>query len=211
MFHSIVRLLAVTLMLALLFKGSASAAPLAAFDFEAGIPITATTYGNVDVVSEIGKGGLHLPCYEGNFCLRVAPGQGPRNHDAGIMLVLPDVQTGDIISFAYVVIPEINDDFTGFSLTGPGFFDWKTLTPANHWTHFSYIVPDLSSGGPSLMAMTPTDWTVTLWVENTIGDSNRTTLWGDDLSIVRRVPEPASILLFGCALISLGIAYRKQP
>lgn len=211
MFHSIVRLLAVTLMLALFFKGSASAAPLAAFDFEAGIPITATTYGNVDVVQEVAKNSLHFPCFEGNFCLRVAPGQGPRNHDAGITFVLPGVQTGDAISFAYVVIPEINNDFVGFSLTGPGFFEWKTLTPVDHWAHFSYIVPDLSSGGPSLMTVTPTDWTVALWVENTIGDSNRTTLWIDDLSIVRRIPEPVSILLFGWVLISLGIAHRKQP
>ena len=211
-FDSIAKNLAVALAIALLIKGYASAAPLVTFDFEDGtIPTNATTYGNVDVVTEVAKQGINLACYGGNFCLRMAPGQGPRNYDAGIEFTLPDIRTGDTISFGYVVIPEINNDFVGFSLTGPGFFDWVTLPPIDHWTIFSYIVPDLSGGGgPSLMTMASADWTITVWVENTIGDPNRTSLWIDSLGITRAVPEPHSLALLGIALLSIGIVHRKR-
>ena len=211
-FDLIAKNLAVALAIALFIRGHASAAPLVTFDFEDGsIPAAATTYGNVDVVTEVAKQGINLACYGGNFCLRMAPGQGPRNYDAGIEFTLPDIRTGDTISFGYVVIPEINNDFAGFSLTGPGFFDWVTLPPIDHWTIFSYIVPDLSGGGgPSLMTMASADWTITVWVENTIGDPNRTSLWIDSLGITRAVPEPHSLALFGIALLSIGIVHRKR-
>lgn len=194
------------------FRGVAAATPLITFDFEDGsIPAAATTYGNVDVVTEVAKHGIRLPCSEGNFCLRMAPGQGPRNRDAGIEFALTDVQTGDTISFWYTVVPEANNDFTGFSLTGPGFFDWVTLPPIDHWASFSYIVPDLSGGGgPSLMATASTRWTATVWVENTVGDPNRTSLWIDSVGITRAIPEPRSLVLLGIALLGIGIIHRKR-
>lgn len=214
-FTMLVRLPLCILAIAILlvaFRGVAAATPLINFDFEDGlIPTAATTYGNVDVVTEVAKHGIRLPCSEGNFCLRMAPGQGPRNRDAGIKFAISDIRTGDIISFWYTVIPEVNNDFAGFSLTGPGFFDWVTLPPIDHWTSFSYIVPDFSSGGgPSLMATASTRWTATVWIENTVGDPNRTSLWIDNLSNKRSLPEPKNILLFGLALLSIGIVHRKQ-
>ena len=211
-FDSIAKNLAVALVIALFIKGHVSAAPLVTFDFEDGtIPTNATTYGNVDVVTEVAKQGINLACYGGNFCLRMAPGQGPRNYDAGIEFTLPDIRTGDTISFGYVVIPEINNDFVGFSLTGPGFFDWVTLPPIDYWTIFSYIVPDLSGGGgPSLMAMASADWTIAVWVENIIGDPNRTSLWIDSLGITRSIPEPGSLVLLGIALFGIGTVRRKR-
>ena len=214
-FTMLVRLPLFILAIAILlvaFQEVAAATPLVTFDFEAGsIPTAATTYGNVDVVPDVAKSGLHFPCYEGNFCLRIAPGQGPRNHDGGIEFTLPDIRTGDIISFGYVVIPEVNNDFAGFSLTGPGFFDWVTLPPIDYWTIFSYIVPDLSGGGgPSLMAMASADWTIAVWVENIIGDPNRTSLWIDSLSITRAIPEPGSLVLLGIALFGIGTVRRKR-
>ncbi len=194
------------------FRGVAAATPLITFDFEDGsIPAAATTYGNVDVVTEVAKHGIRLPCSEGNFCLRMAPGQGPRNHDAGITFALPDIWAGDTIAFEYIVIPEVNNDIAGLSLTGPGFFDWVTLPPIDHWTSFSYIVPDFSSGGgPSLMATASTRWTATVWIENAVEDSNRTSLWIDSVGITRAIPEPRSLVLLGIALLGIGIIHRKR-
>ncbi len=182
------------------------------FSFEDGIiPTNAAIHGNVDIVMEVSKGGIHLPCYGGAFCLRIAPGQGPRNHDAGITFDIPDIQIGDIVSFAYVVIPEINNDFAGFSLSGPGFFDWKEIPPSEIWKSFSYTVPDLSGVGPSLMSVVPSSigWQLSVSAENVIGDSNRTAMWIDQVGIAR-IPEPTTPLLIGIALIALGLL-RKQP
>jgi hypothetical protein len=212
MFHPIFRMLAVTLILALLVKGNASAAPLAltTFDFEDGlIPATAIIDGNVDIVPGVTKGVIRLPCYEGSHCLRIAPGQGPRNHNAGIEFGIPDIRTGDSISFAYVVIPEINNDFIGFSLTGPGFFEWLEILPIGTWAQFSYTVPDLDEGGPSIMTTASADWMVAVWVENTVGDPDRTSLWIDKVGIERRVPEPKSILLIALGLTGIRITRKK--
>ena len=44
------------------FRGVAAATPLITFDFEDGsIPAAATTYGNVDIVTEVAKHGFCLP------------------------------------------------------------------------------------------------------------------------------------------------------
>ncbi len=204
--------LAFATMIALAVAGSSNASAAALnLSFEDGmIPTNATTYGNVDIVTRISKGGVHLPCYEGTFCLRIAPGQGPRNHDAGIAFDIPDIQIGDVISFWYVVVPEVNNDFAGFSLSGPGFFDWREIPPSETWKSFSYTIPDLGGGGPSLMSVVPSssEWHITVWVENVISDSNRTALWIDQVGSAR-IPEPTTPLLMGMALIALGLS-RKQ-
>ncbi len=204
--------LAFATMIALAVAGSSNASAAALnLSFEDGmIPTNATTYGNVDIVTGISKGGVHLPCYEGTFCLRIAPGQGPRNHDAGIAFDIPDIQIGDVISFWYVVVPEVNNDFAGFSLSGPGFFDWREIPPSETWKSFSYTIPDLGGGGPSLMSVVPSssEWHITVWVENVISDSNRTALWIDQVGSAR-IPEPTTPLLMGMALIALGLS-RKQ-
>ncbi len=195
-----------------IFMVGATADPLVSFTFEDGlIPQNAITYGNTDIVTGVAKGGIHLPCYDGAFCLRIAPGQGPRNHDAGIEFSISDIQVGDVISFWYIIVPEVNNDFAGFSLSGLGFFDWREIPPSETWKSFSYTVPDLGGGGPSLMAVVPSsssDWHINLWAENVIGDLSRTSLWADQVDITR-IPEPGAPLLLGMALIALGL-FRKQ-
>lgn len=210
---AIFRTLAFATLIALTVTGSSNTSAAALnLSFEDGMmPTNATTYGNVDIVTGITKGGVHLPCYEGTFCLRIAPGQGPRNHDAGITFDIPNIQIGDVISFWYVVVPEVNNDFAGLSLSGPGFFDWREVLGAETWTLFSYTVPDLGGGGPSLMSAVPSssEWHIAVWVENIIGDSNRTALWIDQVGIAR-IPEPTTPLLMGAAFIALGLSRRQQ-
>ncbi|MBP6889405.1 MAG: PEP-CTERM sorting domain-containing protein [Candidatus Moranbacteria bacterium] len=207
------KLVIATIILIAAIPRGAAAISIANFGFESGLEANMLTFGNTEVASEVAKDGIHLPCYEGSVCLRIAPGQGLRNHDAGIIITLADIQAGDVIEFEYVVIPQANNDFLGFSLTGPGFFDWRALLPIASWTHFAYTVPDLSGGGPSLMSLvSATEWTLMVWVENTVGDQNRTSLWLDDIGVQRRIPEPGTILLIAVGLIGLGSIrnYRKS-
>ena len=207
------KLVIATIILIAAIPRGAAAISIANFGFESGLEANMLTFGNTEVASEVAKDGIHLPCYEGSVCLRIAPGQGLRNHDAGIIITLADIQAGDVIEFEYVVIPQANNDFLGFSLTGPVFFDWRALLPIASWTHFAYTVPDLSGGGPSLMSLvSATEWTLMVWVENTVGDQNRTSLWLDDIGVQRRIPEPGTILLIAVGLIGLGSIrnYRKS-
>lgn len=207
---AISRIFAFATLIALAVAGSSNTSAAALnLSFEDGmIPTNATTYGNVDIVTGITKGGVHLPCYEGNFCLRIAPGQGPRNHDAGITFDIPDIQIGDVISFWYVVVPEGSNDFAGFAFSWPGIFDWREIPPSETWKSFSYTVPDLGGGGPSLMSVVPSS-SIDFWVENVIGDSNRTAIWIDQVGITR-IPEPTTPLLMGLAFIALGLSRKQQ-
>lgn len=168
------------------------------------------TFGNTEVASEVAKDGIHLPCYEGSVCLRIAPGQGLRNHDAGIIITLADIRVGDVIEFEYVVIPQANNDFFG-SLSRARFFDWRALLPIASWTHFAYTVPDLSGGGPSLMSLvSATEWTLMVWVENTVGDQIKLFFWLDDIGVQRRIPEPGTILLIAVGLVESAVSATTE-
>ncbi len=178
------------------------------FNFEGGLPPGATTNGNVNVVTSIPtRTGSRASCYEGNQCLHIAPGQGQRNHDAFITFKI-DVHTGDIISFAYIIIPQSNNDFVGLTFTGGGFSDTIPLPPSDIWTMYTYVVPDMSVGPGIMSATAPSDSSLTFLVENVVGDTQRTALGLDALQIMR-VPEPQTAFL---ALLSLcGLRLHKKP
>lgn len=183
---------------------AALATPVSLADFETGdlSEVSATT-GNVDVRKTLTNSGTTMHAYSGEYFASIAPGIGRRNHIASLTLDLPGAHAGDLLSFAYFILPEINDDEFTVVLSGPDFTEYKTLSSAGAlWTTVEWVLPDTESG-PSMSAMlsragTSSGWSITFTADNSAPDRSFNGI--DALRLTHLVSEPKStgLMLMGC-------------